>query len=332
MNKEQATYVVSQSIETLPEKLRRKDIRTYLGEDANSSSSISSYYRNTTINDNNNNNNNNNNLDAKEETAATTTTTTSKCYSTPPSAKTTTTNMNMSSRMSKIDTSMCEKVYLDCVFPTSFWIPIINGRSGNSFHICTSSHPSFMIIDAETSVDIVTIYCLGVKTVRISGGLDSHGTEKYSDFQVEDKFDSVQNIEIPLQMSSRRIKIYISSKTETFSCIFKVTALSTVRSSTLSTPIKGRSPEDASSTVGGFGKIGKSTIITRPMSGRYSKAVVHGSAAVERISKNGTGNPSSQGQEGSSEHRIHNPITSDNNSNSNSANEFELETYGNSKK
>ena len=237
MDKESAKYVVSQSIGQLPEKLRRRDIRTYLNDEPKSIRISSGSDTKTPQNN-------------KKESDSS-----SADLTTPPVG-----------RLENLDTSMYHPVQFHCIYPTSMW------KLFESFHICTSSHVSHVIIEADTAVDFVTIHCSGVDNLLITGS-DSHGFEAGSTHGTDSKFDPIQKIESKLELSTRKIIVYIKSRTEMFPCIFKISVRSAVRSSMASTPIKGQSP-DESFSIGGLGAnlgaaaIGKATMMQRPMSGK----------------------------------------------------------------
>ena len=234
MDKESAKYVVSQSIGQLPEKLRRRDIRTYLNDEPKSMQDGGSSP-----------------FGCKEESKSP-----SVVLSTPPVKQ-----------MDNLDMSLCHPVQFNCTYPTSMW------KAFETFHICTSSHVSHVIIEADAAVDFVTLHCSGVDTLYITGA-DSNGFEIGSTYGVDSKFDAIQKIESKLEISTRKIIVYIKSRTEMFPCIFKISGRSTIRSSMASTPIKGQSPDEGFSkgvigaNVGGAAATGKATIIQRPMSGR----------------------------------------------------------------
>ena len=271
MNKEHATYIVTKSIEKIPEKLRRRDMRTYLGENDNKSSFTSGNGDATRIDQHGAGSKSSlQGISAHFMTSST------------KGAKQSLTGVP------GIDTSLYENVQIKSIFPHSMWL------SMGTFHICTSSHVPHVMIEAETSVDFVIIYGIGIHSVRIVTS-SSEEMSRDQDFFVESTGEGmIPKIEAPLQSPSRKFTLYIVKRKEMFPCIYKLDTLSSVRSSTLSTPVKGRSPENFND----IGRVGGSVMIqnnsSRPLSGRVQKpatsrlqkAHIHGSAAAERMSKN----------------------------------------------
>ena len=248
MDKESAKYVVSQSIGQLPEKLRRRDIRTYLNDEPKSSRTSGG-------------------SDVK----------TPQCQKVDSESSSRELTTPTFGRLENLDTSIYHPVQFDCIYPTSMW------KAFESFHICTSSYVSHVIIEADTAVDFVTIHCSGIDTFLITGS-DSHGFEVGTTQGVDSKFDPIQKIESKLELSTRKIMVYVKSRTEMFPCIFKISGRSAVRSSMASTPIKGQSPDESFSknVLGanlGTAAMGKATMMQRPMSGKID---VGKSSRIER--------------------------------------------------
>jgi len=184
-----------------------------------------------------------------------------------------------------LDTSRYQEVLCQCSYPFSMWSEI------GTFHICTGFSLEKIYIDCSTAVDCVVIICTGIRSFSMTA-TDSVGTAHKNTVEVVQKDEDIQRVDIPLPWPTKKILMVIQERSVMFPCVYKITASSAIRSSSLSTPIRG-SPEESWENRPHHqlhqGAQQHQPLIMkgyRPSSSggdRAYKAAVHGAAAISRV-------------------------------------------------
>ena len=132
---------------------------------------------------------------------------------------------------------------------------------------------------------------VGVKIINITA-TDSVGTVHSKVVEIAVKMgEDYQRVEIPLTWPTKKILLGIHERLCDFPCVFKISASSAIRASSLSTPIKG-SPEEIRGEARSNQPQQQQPLIMkgyRPASSggdRAFKAAIHGAAAISRVSTN----------------------------------------------